>query len=97
MNRNRLSVFGAVIAAAFVLASCRAEEQGRVIQFKPGVYLGKKDNTDLSEAREAELRSRARGQSDLGYIPLGGSGASKVKSDVDIGALKGRIDGQRVK
>ncbi len=50
-----LTVFGAVAVSAVVLAGCRAEEQGRITQYQPGVYLGKKD-TQLSQDQVRALQ-----------------------------------------
>ena len=52
------TVFGAVAVSAVVLAGCRAEEQGRITQYQPGVYLGKKD-TQLSQAQVRALHLRS--------------------------------------
>ena len=72
------TVFGAVAVLAMVLAGCRAEEQGRIIQYKPGVYLGKKD-TELSQAQVRQLGLRSRKQGDAVYRNAGGGAR---KSDV---------------
>jgi len=93
--RRKWSVFGVLAVAALVLGACRAEEQGRVTNFKPGVYMGKKD-TQLSDAQREALRGRSDAQSDRAYISVGG-GTAVRKSDIDTGALKARIDGQRVR
>ncbi len=52
-----LTVFGAIAVSAVLLAGCRAEEQGRITEYQPGVYLGKKD-TQLSQAQVRRLRLR---------------------------------------
>jgi len=77
--RRVFTVFGAVTVSAFVLAGCRAEEQGRITQYKPGVYLGKKD-TELSSAQVRILSQRSAMQGNPIYRPSGG-GALR-KSDV---------------
>ncbi len=73
------TVFGAVAVSAVVLAGCRAEEQGRITEYQPGVYLGKKD-TQLSQAQVRELRLRSAKQGSAVYRS-GGGGAAR-KSDV---------------
>ncbi len=79
MIRLRIfTVFGAVAVSAVVLAGCRAEEQGRITQYQPGVYLGKKD-TQLSQAQVRALHLRSAKQSSAVY--LSGGGAAR-KSDV---------------
>jgi hypothetical protein len=79
MTRLRIfTVFGAVAISAVVLAGCRAEEQGRITQYQPGVYLGKKD-TELSQAQVRALRFRGAKQGSAVY--RSGGGAAR-KSDV---------------
>ena len=73
-----LTVFGAVAVSAVVLAGCRAEEQGRITNYQPGVYLGKKD-TELSQAQVRALRFRGAKQGSAVY--RSGGGAAR-KSDV---------------
>ncbi len=73
------TVFGAIAISAVVLAGCRAEEQGRITEYKPGVYLGKKD-TELSQVQVRELSLRSRQQGDAVYRNVGGGVARK--SDV---------------
>jgi hypothetical protein len=60
-SRNLLKIFGVVAMAALALAACRAEEQGRLTRYKPGVYLGQKD-AQLSKTQEEQLRERAAQQ-----------------------------------
>lgn len=80
MIRTRhLTVFGVIAVSAVVLAGCRAEEQGRITQYQPGVYLGKKD-TNLSMNQVRNLRRRSAYQGDAVYRHAGGGGARK--SDV---------------
>ncbi|MDJ0947567.1 MAG: hypothetical protein QNJ94_01450 [Alphaproteobacteria bacterium] len=45
-----------------LLAGCRAEEQGRLTKFEPGVYKGKPD-TPLSEEARAAIRGHGLTQS----------------------------------
>jgi len=73
------TVFGAIAVSAVVLAGCRAEEQGRITQYKPGVYLGKKD-TELSQAQVRQLRLRSVRQGDAVFRNIGGGAVRK--SDV---------------
>ncbi|MBT3361889.1 MAG: hypothetical protein HN403_19875 [Rhodospirillales bacterium] len=80
MKTTRIfTVFGAVALSAALLAGCRAEEQGRITNYQPGVYLGKKD-TELSSAQVRELRLRSTHQGDAVYRNVGGGSARK--SDV---------------
>lgn len=91
MNKRRIvTVFGAVVGCAFALVACRAEEQGRIIRYKPGVYLGKKD-TELGEAQKEEIKMRTAGQGDSNYGSIGGGA---TRSGVDTGALGTRTQRQ---
>ena len=75
-TRRFISFFGAVAFSALFLAGCRAEEQGRVTQFQPGVYLGQKD-TKLSTEQVSQLRLRSAMQSTAVYRS-GGGGSRKA-------------------
>ncbi len=46
-----------VVVVPLALAGCRAEEQGRPLDFKPGVYRGERLDP-LSRERLRELRAR---------------------------------------
>lgn len=54
----------AVLLLPPLLAGCRAEEQGRVINHEPGVYKGRTDQPLLPAQREA-LADRVRAQRGL--------------------------------
>lgn len=54
-NLGRCLVLGVLVVAA--LAGCREEEQGRVLLYDKGHYLGKKDQP-LSAETLSELRQR---------------------------------------
>ena len=74
---------------AVSLGACRSEEQGRILKYQKGVYLGKAD-TPLSRSARDAVRDRARFQGGLGVISPGG-GASAYKSSVcPPGALRQR-------
>lgn len=49
------------LAGAFLLEGCREEEQGRVLSFEKGKYLGKPDQK-LTSAQVEALRFRAANQ-----------------------------------
>lgn len=84
-----------IAVAAVALTACRADEQGRMIRYEPGVYKGKPD-TQLSESRLEELRNRARNQG--GATGSGFAGGAKVQdsgSDVRVpGELNERAQKQ---
>ena len=71
------TVLAAAVAGVVLLAGCRAEEQGRIVKYKPGVYLGKKD-TALSEAQELALRERSLFQAESGSAGAAGGRPSDV-------------------
>ena len=51
----------ATLVAATLLAGCREEEQGRVLRYEKGTYLGQKDS-ELTEEQRNALRARAQQQ-----------------------------------
>ncbi len=68
-DKRFLKTFGAVCFALVMLAGCRPEEQGRVINQEPGTFPGQKPASTLGEDELAQLRQRATMQ---GGIPAGG-------------------------
>ncbi len=74
--RRKFYLFGSLALAVVVLGGCRAEEQGRVINYEPGVYKGKPD-TQLSEVQRRTLRQRTVHQ---GSGITGGGGPVETKS-----------------
>lgn len=82
-SRRIFTVFGTVLASALALVACRAEEQGRITRYQPGVYLGKKD-TQLTDAQRERLNQRAAAQGDTNYrTPGGGAGGGGVGGGLD--------------
>ncbi len=62
MNGGKVvAVVGAVLASALLLAACRAEEQGRVLRYQKGMYLGKAD-APLGQEHADKLRLHMSGQ-----------------------------------
>ena len=41
---NKIFLIISIFISSFLLSSCQ-EEQGRILNYKKGVYLGKKDDT----------------------------------------------------
>ena len=77
-TRSFFLFFGAVVFSALLLAGCRAEEQGRITQYQPGVYLGKKD-TKLNSEQVRQLRLRGAMQSSAVYRSGGGARKTDVR------------------
>jgi len=93
-------LFGAVCAVVLVLTGCRTEEQGRITNYQPGVYLGKLD-TKLTDGQRRQLRQRSIYQGS-GIAGGGGGGSSAgsqhvrtpVASAIDLGQLMIRAGNQ---
>jgi hypothetical protein len=51
----------ALLAALAAVSGCREAEQGRILHYQKGTYLGEPDQK-LSDAQRQDLRSRARNQ-----------------------------------
>ena len=70
MNGGRaIAVVGAVLASVLLLSACRAEEQGRVLRYQKGAYLGKTDPA-LDRDQVDRLRLHMSGQG--GHAVLSG-------------------------
>jgi len=55
------------VVSAVLLSACRAEEQGRIVQFKEGVYLGKVE-ASIDKKTLRALRTRAVRQAGIDTI-----------------------------
>lgn len=53
-----------LMVAGLLLAACDPEEQGRVLHYEKGTYLGQTDEP-ISEETRRDLRDRARHQAGL--------------------------------
>jgi hypothetical protein len=42
---NKFFLIISILISSLLLSSCKETEQGRILKYKKGVYLGKKDNT----------------------------------------------------
>lgn len=91
-TRKFFTALGVVAVSALALAACRAEEQGRITNFEPGVYKGKKD-TQISSAQVRELRQRSAYQGSSVY--RSGGGSMIRESTIDLEKLKSRANSQR--
>ncbi len=62
MMRTKSFLFAlSVVMASLFLAACDEAEQGRILRYEEGVYLGKADQS-LTTQQRAELRARTRMQ-----------------------------------
>lgn len=100
MKRTRiLSVIGAVIGGALFVGACDGRDQGRPLNYKKGVYLGK-PHTPLPEQTLEDLRARAVYQAGLSTVAGGweqvgpwtepGDVRPPATGNVDMGALRQR-------
>ena len=60
-NKTPILSFAALLIAGMALAACDQDEQGRILSYEKGTYLGEPD-TALSEEQVDELRHRAMQQ-----------------------------------
>jgi hypothetical protein len=58
---TRLAAAAALVLALAAVSGCREEEQGRILLYQKGTYLGQPDQ-DITDAQRQELRARARNQ-----------------------------------
>lgn len=52
-------VLSLVFGAGLLLSACDEAEQGRILRYEKGTYLGQKDQ-ELSDRQQDELRARTR-------------------------------------
>ncbi len=74
-------LLGCVAAAGVSLGACREDEQGRVLIFEKGVYLGKPDTPVSEDARRA-LSARIQHQNERAGPKGGGGSPSGAPPDV---------------
>jgi len=74
--KKSFAIFGTLAVSVLVLAACKSEEQGRLTNYKPGVYLGKPD-TKLSAEQVRQLARRSSVQGNPIYRPSGGGSTGK--------------------
>ncbi len=58
-TKRTLLALATVLTAGLVLSACDEAEQGRVLRYEKGTYLGPKDQA-LSSEQQADLRARSR-------------------------------------
>ncbi len=59
--QRTLLALAAVLVAGLFLSACDEAEQGRVLRYEKGTYMGPKDQA-LSSEQQADLRARSRMQ-----------------------------------
>ncbi len=69
-------VLGCVVALGAVVGACREDEQGRVLMYEKGVYLGKPD-TGVSEGALRALSARIQSQNERAGPSGGGPGGGQ--------------------
>ncbi|MFQ5763836.1 MAG: hypothetical protein ACE5GT_02815 [Rhodospirillales bacterium] len=74
-------LLGCVVAAGASLGACREDEQGRVLIYEKGVYLGKPDTPISGDARRA-LSARIQQQNERAGPKGGGGSPSGAPPDV---------------
>ncbi len=74
-------LLGCVVVAGTSLGACREDEQGRVLLYDKGVYLGKPD-TPVSEQARRALSIRIQRQNELSGPQGGGGPGSGTPPDV---------------
>ena len=91
-------LLASAVVAGVTLAACREEEQGRILNYEKGVYLGKADAPVSETARRAQ-RERMRLQGGLTGIDRGGAAPPDVRppaaSPASLEQLRRRGEGQR--
>jgi len=73
---------GTLVLSALILGACDAGEQGRVLNYKKGEYLGPRE-APLDEETLRALRNRAGLQGGT-TIASGGGGGGETKRSSDI-------------
>lgn len=91
MKTGKLIVtLACLVAVGASLGACREDEQGRVLLFDKGVYLGKADTPITQEARRA-IRSRmSRQAASRGFG--GGGGGSSLGRPPDVRPPSAKLD-----
>jgi hypothetical protein len=93
--RKRVLLLGMVSVVALTLGACREGEQGRLLSFEAGKFLGKNPDQGFSNNQYAALRARTIYQSGVS-APAGGSkqpGSSSI-NQTDLQTLRLRARSQ---
>lgn len=70
--RKRVLFLGMVSVIVMSLGACREEEQGRLLSFEAGKFLGQNPDRPFSQNQYADLRQRTGYQSGV-IKPVGGA------------------------
>ena len=60
-TKRSLLVLSVIFVTGLLLSACDEAEQGRILRYEKGTYLGQKDQM-LTERQQADLRARTRMQ-----------------------------------
>jgi hypothetical protein len=60
-TKRSLLVLSVIFGTGLLLSACDEAEQGRILRYEKGTYLGQKDQM-LTERQQADLRARTRMQ-----------------------------------
>jgi len=88
MRRTGFLLVLAGLVAASLVAGCRKEEQGRILSYQKGTYLGPAE-ARLSEGTRVELRQRVKRQGGSQSLASLGGGAAVSAADVRPPAARG--------
>lgn len=91
MRSSPAAVACCLLAAALALAGCREGEQGRVMRYQKGTYLGPTEAPLTNEVRDA-LRLRARLQGGRA-VPPGGGAAVSEPAEIPAARMQGQRQG----
>jgi len=86
------AALAAMVLAVSALGACRPAEQGRILQYQKGVYLGSRD-APLDVATMKALRGRTASQAGIVAVPASGGGGM-FEAVLDAEALRARARGQ---
>ncbi len=76
MRRSGILLVLVGLVVASLVAGCRKEEQGRILNYQKGIYLGPSE-AKLSEGTRDELRQRVRRQGGArSFASFAGGGAA---------------------
>ncbi len=94
MRRSGILLVLVGLVAASLVAGCRKEEQGRILSYQKGAYLGPSE-AQLSEGTRDELRQRVQRQGAArSFASLAGGGAASGADVRPPAAMGGALSDQ---